>query len=265
MRSVEMKLHPSAHGWRAEFSLVTVCALLGLVYVYGQSNLNFIGFFSNALTPFEAFAAFAMAVLAWRLNSGKQGGGITRVYLSYSLGIGLWFAAECTWSLYALALGVSIPFPSLADVFWLVGYIPLFIALLWQAWPFRQLLVSRKQLVITLGMFLLALLLLIVTIPPILLQNQGLVAVSVSVAYPLLDTLLLTVAVPVFLIFRKGSYWRPALIVILGIVLQLVGDLAFNQSILAGTYYSGSPTDLVFDLSYLMLALGFYRAWKPIV
>lgn len=263
MKSVGTKPLPSVHGWKAEFSLVTVCIFLGVIYAYGQSNLNFIGFFSNAITPFEALAAFAMAALAWKMNSGRCGGGISRVYASYALGVGLWFLAECTWSLYALVFGFSIPFPSMADVFWLVGYVPLLIALLLQAWPFRELLVSRKQVALTLGMFGLAISLLMVTIPPILLQNQNLVAVSVSVAYPLLDTLLLTVAVPVFLIFRKGSYWHPALIVIVGIVLQLVGDLAFNQSILAGAYYPGSPSDLVFDFSYLTLALGFYRVWKP--
>ena len=122
--------------------------------------------------------------------------------------------------------------------------------------------VSRKQLILTLGMFALAFLILILTIPPLAEQSQDLVALSVSVAYPLLDTLLLTLAVPVFLIFRKGSYWHPTLLVLLGIILQLVGDLAFNQSILTGAYYSGGPTDLVFDFSYLTLALGFYKAVK---
>jgi hypothetical protein len=85
----------------------------------------------------------------------------------------------------------------------------------------------------------------------------------VSLAYPFLDTLLLAVAIPVFLVFRKGSYWRPTLFVILGIMLQLVGDLLFNQAFFSGTYYAGSPTDLIFDYSYLMLALGFYKGLRP--
>jgi hypothetical protein len=82
----------------------------------------------------------------------------------------------------------------------------------------------------------------------------------VSAAYPILDTLLLSVAVPVFILFRRGIYWRPMLFVILGIMFQLIGDLVFAQTVLSGTYYPGSPTDLVFDCSYLLLALGFYKA-----
>jgi hypothetical protein len=263
LSSVETRSLSSAHRWTAEYSFVTICVLLGLMYVYGQSNLNFIGFVSNIITPFEALAAFAMAALLWKRNSGKQAGGMSRVYASYSLGIGFWLLAECTWSLYVLAFQIEIPYPSMADLFWLVGYVPLLMALLLQAWPFRELLVSKKQLALTLGMFVLAFLLLIVTIPPLLGQGQDLVALGVSVAYPLLDTLLLTVAIPIFLVFRKGSYWRPLLFVMFGIILQLFGDLAFNQAFFSSSYYAGSAIDLIFDMSYLMLALGFYRALKP--
>jgi hypothetical protein len=82
----------------------------------------------------------------------------------------------------------------------------------------------------------------------------------VGVAYPVFDTLLLSVAIPVFILFRKGTYWRPMLFVLLGIMLQLIGDLLFAQSALSGSYYPGSPSDFIFDLSYLLLALGFYKA-----
>jgi hypothetical protein len=263
LSSVETRSLSSAHRWTAEYSFVTICVLLGLMYGYGQSNLNFIGFVSNIITPFEALAAFAIAALLWKMNSGKQAGGMSRVYASYSLGIGFWLLAECTWSLYVLAFRIEIPYPSIADLFWLVGYIPLLMALLLQAWPFRELLVSKKQLALTLGMFVLAFLILIATIPPLLGQDQDLVALGVSVAYPLLDTLLLTVAIPIFLVFRKGSYWRPLLFVTFGIILQLFGDLAFNQAFFSSAYYAGSAIDLIFDMSYLMLALGFYRALKP--
>ena len=263
MSSVETSSLSSVHRWKAEYSFVTILVLLGLVYAYGQSNLNFIAFVSNIITPFEAFAAFAMAALLWKMNSGNRAGGMSRVYASYSLGIGFWLVAECTWSLYVLAFHVDIPFPSLADLFWLVGYVPLLMALLLQAWPFRELFASRKQLALSLGMFVLAFLILILTIPPLFQQGQDPAALGVSVAYPLLDTLLLAIAIPVFLIFRKGSYWRPLLFVMVGIMLQLVGDLAFNQTFFNGTYFPGSPTDLIFDSSYLMLALGFYKALKP--
>lgn len=263
MSVAQATLRSSSRKRKAEYSILAMSVLLAVVYAYGQSNLEFIGFFSNVITPFEALAAFAMAILMLKTYSGDKGGGMSRVYASYSLGIGLWFLAECTWTTYTLLVRIEIPYPSIADLFWLVGYIPLLVAFLLQAWPFREVFGSKKQISLTLTMFVMSALILIVTIPPLFEPNQDPVTLAVSLAYPFLDTLLLAVAIPVFFVFRKGSYWRPTLFVILGIMLQLVADLLFNQAFYSGTYFAGSLTDLIFDYSYLMLALGFYKGLKP--
>lgn len=39
-----------------------------------------------------------------------------------ALGFLFWALGEASYSIYALFLGVAIPYPSLADVFWLTGY-----------------------------------------------------------------------------------------------------------------------------------------------
>lgn len=259
----ETKLRSTGQGWKTEYIVLTLAILLTFVYVYGQSHLIFIAFFSNAVTPLEAFAAFATATLLFRAHRGQKGGGMSRVYELYSIGMLLWLVAECIWTLYALVFLIEIPFPSLADAFWLLGYVPLMGALLLQSWRFRDALSPWKRITITLGISLLALLILAATIPPMFEEYADMVALSVSVSYPILDALLLSAAIPLFLLFRKGSYWRPTLFVLLGIVLQLAADLAFAQSYLIGFYYSGSPADLVFDYSYLVLALRFYRGVKP--
>ena len=248
--------------WRAEYVILAISATLAVIYAYGQSNLNFIGTFSNAISPFEACAAFAMAALLYKAQSGARGGGMSRAYLSYSLGLLCWVLGESTWTLYSVLLQARVPFPSLADLFWLVGYIPLLLALLWQAWPFRDWFNPRKRIMLSLGTCVMAAVILTQTVPFILRQNENALATIVGVAYPILDTLLLSVAIPVFILFRRGTYWRPMLFVLLGIMFQLIGDLLFAQSALSGSYYPGSPADLIFDFSYLLLALGFYKALK---
>ncbi len=242
---------------------MTLAVLIAAVYIYGQSNLNFIAFFSYATTPLEAFAAFAMAALLLREHSGRRGGGMSRVFASYCLGMLFWFLAECTWTFYALVARIEIPYPSIADAFWLLGYAPLLMGLQWQVWPFREAFAPWKRVTIILGMFILTGIILFLTIPPLLQGNQDPVTLTVSLAYPFLDAVLLSVAIPFLLLFRRGSYWRFALFVILGLLLQLAGDLAFSQSFLSATYYPGSPADMVFDWSYLALALGFYKGVKP--
>lgn len=47
----------------------------------------------------------------------------------FLLGFGLWAAAEFIWFFYEGVLGVD-PFPSLADLFWLAGYLPLAMGLI---------------------------------------------------------------------------------------------------------------------------------------
>lgn len=261
--TTEGKLRSSGQGWKTEYTVITLAVLLALVYVYGQSHLEFIAFFSNAITPFEAFAAFATAAVLFQAHRGQKGGGMSRVYGLYSLGMLFWLIAECIWTLYALVFLIEIPFPSFADAFWLLGYVPLMGALLLQGWRFRDAFALWKRMALILGMSFLTVLILAATIPPLFEGSADTVAFIVSVSYPFLDALLLSVAIPLFILFRKGSYWRPTLFVLLGIMLQLVADLTFAQSYLSGFYYPGSPVDLVFDYSYLMLTLGFYRGLKP--
>jgi hypothetical protein len=233
------------------------------VYAYGTTNLRFIGFFSDAITPVEALAAFAAAAFLFKNNVGSRGGGMTRPYGLYFLGMGCWFVAECIWSAYMLILGISVPFPSLADLFWLVGYAPILGALVSQAWPFRDVFPPRKGVALIVAMLAVTCIILLITIPPLFKEDLDSLSFLVSVGYPFLDAILLTVAIPILLLFRKGSYWRPMLFILLGLILQFVGDLAFAQGVLNGVYYAGSPTDMIFDWSYLALALGFYEAAKP--
>ena len=83
----------------------------------------------------------------------------------------------------------------------------------------------------------------------------------VNVAYPILDMVLLCVAVPLFFFFRKGTYWRPMLYVLIGIALQFVGDVVFTITF----FGNWNPQDLIYDWSYLILALGFYKWLKPVI
>ena len=248
--------------WKAEYSFLAVAAFLVVLYAYGEQNRAFISVFSNAVTPFEALAAFAMAVLALLKRRNGKGSWFFSVWADYTLGMLLWFLAESTWAVYTLLLGIEIPYPSVADAFWLAGYFPFLFALVLQAWPFRENFSSRNLVFISLLALVLAAIVLAVLIPPVLQEQSGVVTLAVSFAYSFLDIVLLTVAVPVFVLFLKGRFWRPLLYVMVGIVLQLVGDILFGWTFLMEAYYSGHPIDLLFDWSYLSLTLGFYLRLK---
>jgi len=246
-------------------TVVTACAVgIGAIYLLAQTSRGFLYVLSNGLPPILAFAAFSVAAAGLLHNGVKLKSRVSSVWVGYSLGVLFWFLGEFTWAVYALWYSIPVPFPSVADVFWLVGYAPLLCAIVVQSWPFRGFLTSRRMLPVNLAVFALACLLLVVLIPQTYLSTigQDYVTVFFSLAYPLLDLAMLNIALPVLLLYGKGRFWRPFLFVTFGLILTFVGDILFSWTTLNGTYYDGSYLELFFHWAYLALAYGFYLRFK---
>jgi len=76
---------------------------------------------SNVLSPSFAGLAVLLSAFALLRYWGKPQDKFSRIWLCFTLGMGFWFLGELIWAVYALFLGVEIPYPSIADVLWLVG------------------------------------------------------------------------------------------------------------------------------------------------
>ena len=248
-----------------DLSLLLIPAFaIAIVYFLGQGHPSFLYMVSNGLPPLLALTALSMAIVGLVRNGVSVKNRFSMSWLGYSLGILLWFLGETTWAVYALLYSNPNPFPSIADVFWLAGYVPLICAVLTQSWPFREFLRSRKMLTVGGVIFCVAAFLLAALIPPTYTSNLGgdLVSVAVGLAYPLLDVCLLIVALPVLFLYGRGTFWRPFLFVTIGLVLTFIGDILFTWTSLNGTYYDGSYLELFFHWSYLVLAYGFYMRFR---
>ncbi len=68
------------------------------------------------------FASIISFVVVYRQ---KVDGIFGKAYASLAVGLTCWFIAETIWSYEEVAMGVKYPFPSVADIFWLIGYGPL--------------------------------------------------------------------------------------------------------------------------------------------
>jgi hypothetical protein len=244
--------------------VMTVAVMLGLVYMLAQGDHNFLYLLSNGLPPLLAFTAFAVATAGLVHNGVSVKNRFSIVWLGYALGMLLWFLGESTWAVYALGYSIPNPFPSIADGFWLAGYVPLICAVLMQSWPFREFLLSRRMLTVISVVICVAGLLLSAIIPPTYASNvgQSLVSVAVGLAYPLLDVALLVVGLPILFLYGRGTFWRPFLLVTIGLIFTFLGDILFTWTSLNGTYYDGSYLELFFHWSYLILAYGFYVRFR---
>ena len=237
-------------------ALLTALFLAG-VYIFGQWQRSLLGFISDLLSPIIAVVAVVSAVSAVA-RIGVRRNRLAFVWFSLMLGVVLWFLSEVLWAIYPLILGLSTPFPSIADVFGLIGYAPILIGLGLQAGPFGENFRTKEMLsaiLVTLAGGLLALTVLTQAIAS---SQEGLLALIVDYAYPILDFVTLTVAVPILLVFRRGTFWRPFLFLVLGILLALSAHMLSAWATANGSYYSGHPLELLFDWGYLSAALGFY-------
>ena len=257
-----MPVSRNASRWAAYVLAAIAAVLIGVIYYAGHYDQAIQYVATNALSPIFALAAAMLALLALVKSKPNWKDRYWIIWFCYTCGMALWGLGELTWSIYALLLNVPVPYPSIGDIFWLAGYPFFFWALFVQVWPFREAFSQRSQILGPVSMLILAGAMISVLFPSILATEADLISVVIGVAYPVFDILLLAVAIPAFLLFRRGEFWKPLVFVILGITLALVGDLWFAFATLDGTYYNGHPLEMLFFWSYLAFALGFYTKLK---
>jgi len=103
---------------------------VAMVYILQGFYPDFMYIFSNILSPSVAGAAVLSSFFALQRYWSNIGSRLSKIWLCFAFGMLLWFLGELGWTVYTMVLNVEIPYPSIADVFWLSGYVPLFIALL---------------------------------------------------------------------------------------------------------------------------------------
>ena len=237
---------------------------LGLIYAFQSFYPGFMYIFSNAFPPFIAAVALSTALSALRRYGYSFKTTFSIVWFCFVLGLALWFLGELSWALYTLALGVEIPYPSIADIFWLSAYAPIYIALLLYINLFKLVLSKRSVGAVALIIAVLCALLVLFLIGPILSTSKDLPTLAIDLAYPLLDLILLSAAILGFMVFFKGTLRRSWLLICLALAFDAVADLLFSYTTLQGTYYNGHPLELFYHWGYILYTLAFYVHTKEL-
>jgi hypothetical protein len=233
------------------------------VYVFQGFYPEFISPLSNALFPVVASAAVFSSVFALR-KYGPKLNKFLMIWMCFTVGMTLWFLGELSWAIYTFLLNVEIPYPSIADIFWLGGYIPLLIALFVYSRLFVSVLSNRKKALIAAIIIILGVLVSAALIIPIMGVEENLAILIIDLAYPLLDIALLSMALVGLAIFQKGGLGKSWLWIILGIMLNVAGDMIFSYTTAQGTYYNGHLSELLFIYGYLFFTIAFYVHTKEL-
>jgi len=181
------------------------------------------------------------------------------------LGVGLasWAVGQAIWTWYQVVRGVETPFPSLADLGYLVFPVGGVVALLLFARAAGTSGVSRTRLVLD-GVLVAGSLFAVswsTALGAVLhAGSTGSLGTVVSLAYPASDLVLVTMAIMALLAAKTTRRTPPLLVA--GLALMGVADSAFAYLTATGQYGSSSVTDAGWSAAYVLFGLG-ALTWRP--
>jgi len=231
---------------------------LTLLYAFQGFYPDFIYVFSNAFPPVIAGATVVTSGLTLERYWRKAKGHFPIIWFYFTCGLFLWFMGEAIWAGYTLILGVELPYPSVADIFWIGGYIPFFVALYLYVELFRHALTKKMLAASLITTTVLTTLVTVALLIPVLGTEEDLTAMIMDFAYPILDLTLFSVALLGLIIFWRGKLGSSWLLINLGILMNVCADILFSYTTAQNIYYCGHMLDVLFDLAYLSFSMAFY-------
>ena len=241
--------------WRSILILVRAIAVSNSFIIFSSQDSQ--DFFTNWTINSAAAAALSLSIItvitAYKRRIDKF---LLELYIIFTVGLALWLVAELTWTYYQLVLQIGTPFPSSADAFWLSGYgfFTYFIFRIYNLLSkgtekFIAVLVSLATAII-LGYILN----LTFGIADLLSAQEGSLAWLISIAYPILDGILLVPAVLILWSLRgknmASANWS---LLALSIVVVTLADIGFGYSAVINK--AGKDQwiwDLFYNSSYLI-------------
>jgi diguanylate cyclase (GGDEF)-like protein len=209
---------------------------------------------ARAVDDLTQLAAALIAAVACAWTAHRHRAGARRPWVLLAAATGSWAAGQAVWSWYELVVDHETPFPSAADAGYLMFSVIAVVGLL--SWPAAARGRARWRGAID-GVQVAASLLIIswVTALGAVVRGGGSTwfDFAVSLAYPVLDLVLLTFAFSVLV--RGRDYWRSGLALLgCGLISLCVADSGFAYLSASGRYQTGSPVDAGWVFGFLLIA-----------
>jgi len=245
-----------------------VSFFLGLLFLFQAYYPDSMTLITNLLAPLMAGVAVVAAIFALKRYWDNWRSRLCKIWIGFTLGMIFWFLGEIVWAIYVLILNVETPYPSIADAFWLIGYLPLLMAIDLYVRLFRPALFKKMYFISAAVVSAVSVTLFAVLVSPIIAAEDNVLTLSISLAYPTFDLILFSEAILGLLIFtvtrlkgRVGGAW---LLINAGIVMNVIGDMLFSYTTSFDAYFNGHPLDLFFYWGYILFALAFYTHMKEL-
>jgi len=239
---------------------------LALLYLFQESYTDFMYIFSNVFPPFMSCAVLIVSVFALRKYWENLGDRFSKIWLGFTLGMAFWFLGAVGWTVYTLLLKLEIPYPSILDLTWLIGYVLIIVAIELYLRAFRfaisKVMYAVAAVAVSIGSFIVFILL----VSPVLAvaEEEKIMVLLFDVTYLALDLILLSLSILGLLVFSRGKIALAWLLINSAILMNAIADMLFSYTTLQGTYYSGHYLELFFYWSSVLVALAFYMHMKEL-
>jgi hypothetical protein len=248
-----------ARSRRYAATIIVACLMAVLVYSIRNSVLE--GPVSDMSQM--VFSLFSAVVAFSAVHHYGSKGKMPLCFVLFAAGLSLWFLGQTSWALYRELFGIDVPYPSIADLFWLIGYPLIILGLV----SYYRLFVAASSLrrMILAGLTSLVFIAVIVTfvVVPSIDLTGDMVTSIVNVLYPTLDVSMLFAALMLLMLTKGGRISIVWYFIAVASMLNAVGDILFSYAIAAelfgvGFLFSGL-IGLLYIYAYILFGLGIYE------
>lgn len=249
--------------------IIVALVLLNIIYYLGQWGgdraLQYVSDILPIVCSFIAAVGLYSAV-----RSFKEMDFVRVAWLLIFIGIVFDFLAETTYAILEIFYSVDMNevFPTIADVFWCIGYIPMFVGLAMMFWGYRKsgfpMGNSSIYWIIIIGFGLVAIVLGYYLLIPIANDSEtSMLAKVFYFYYPLADLILVVPAAILMYItslFGRSVISMPWRMMALGFLFFTIADMLYAYLGWNDLYGSGNLIDVLWHSGYLLIGLsGLYQ------
>jgi hypothetical protein len=234
-----------------------------IITVFRIGGDDFVYAFNSNISSFQALGILTLTIVLW-FNMGRKSQN-RLLWFGLMLGWILWTIAEWWWGISSL-LVEEAPFPSMADLFWIVGYIPMFVALDARSRSIPEQTTPKQMLIIWLSSIIaIGLTAILILEPAISGYEPGtFIETALTLFYPVGDLILFVLVMRVAFKYQQGLNGRAWGWISAGYVLLTIADLVFCYASANNLYYpegvvnniSLIGSDLLYSVSYMIIMFG---------
>jgi hypothetical protein len=246
--------------------LLIVVNIVGYLVPWG--NEKSLQYFSDILPIICSSIAAICLYLTYK--AFKEFDYAKKAWLMLLIGISLFFIAETTYLILEVVFNLDMneTFPTIADLFWFAGYIPLIggISMIFLGYKKSGFPIGNLKLLLLLSFIFFALFAAVIIgllVPIINDQETETIAKAAYLYYPVADLLLVIPAVLLMYItslFGRGTISTPWRFLSIGFMLITFADLFYSYLGWRDLYQNGNLIDVAWHVGYIMVGMaGLYQ------